>query len=306
MRWPSLVFPAALVATGAAVLLTPGVPFEAQAWLMGAPHVYTDDEAIRAHELPVPPSVRHPSAAGHAQNLVYEILVDTKGRTVATSLKFDRDETSPAVRAAVDRNLKQWRFRPFTKADGSPTAVRLWVSTGVLPPEKKPTRRVPFPELAGKPISIFLERTGCFGSCPAYVTILRNDGTVYFCGRTYTRARGWQEARIEPKSFDRLVEQFKAADFFSLDDEYRTDVTDNPTYVVGIRVGEQSKIVVDYVGVEAGMPSAVTALEDAIDAAAGTARWIGPDQDVNWGINQPPLNDCSTPPTPFSGEALPS
>lgn len=292
---------AAVLVTGCALYFgAPGLAFEARAWLMGAPHVYTDDEDIRAHELPVPSSVRHPSASNGALNLVYEILVDTQGRTVATTLKFDREKTSPALRAQVAQNLKQWRFRPFTKADGSPTPVRLWVSTGVLPPEKRPTRHVPFPETAGRPISIFLERTGCFGTCPAYVAILRNDGTVYFCGRYYVQAAGWREGRITREQFDTLVERFRKADFFSLDDEYFTEVTDNPTYLLGINVDGRSKVVLDYVGLEAGMPSAVTELQDAVDAAAGTTRWIGPQQE--WGMGLPAaVQDCSTPPTPFSG-----
>lgn len=73
---------------------------------------------------------------------------------------------------------------------------------------------------------------------------------------------------------DQLLAQFQDAQFFSLRDEYRAEVTDNPTYVVTIETGNGRKSVVDYVGSEVGMPEAVTALQDAIDEAAGTDRWI--------------------------------
>ena len=73
---------------------------------------------------------------------------------------------------------------------------------------------------------------------------------------------------------DELLAQFEQTRFFSLRDEYRSNVTDNATYVVTIDTGNGLKSVVDYVGKEAGMPKSVTALQDAIDAAAGTERWI--------------------------------
>jgi hypothetical protein len=85
---------------------------------------------------------------------------------------------------------------------------------------------------------------------------------------------GIHETTVEAKVVDQLLAQFQDAQFFSLRDEYRAEVTDNPTYVVTIETGNGRKSVVDYVGSEVGMPEAVTALQDAIDAAAGTDRWI--------------------------------
>ncbi len=91
---------------------------------------------------------------------------------------------------------------------------------------------------------------------------------------------GTHRTNIDPSAVRTLVEQFRAARFFSLANEYRHSVTDNPTYVVAIDTGTKSKRIVDYAGKDVGMPAAVTALEDAIDKAAGTSRWIEGTPDV--------------------------
>ena len=88
------------------------------------------------------------------------------------------------------------------------------------------------------------------------------------------RVPGTHETTIETQAIEQLVAQFEEARFFTLRDEYRAEVTDNPTYVVTIDTGNGKKSIVDYVGEKAGMPASVTALQDAIDTAAGTNRWI--------------------------------
>jgi hypothetical protein len=150
----------------------------------------------------------------------------------------------------------------------------------------------PFPDVNKDQLVISLQRTACFGSCPDYKVTIHGNGRVLFettphlelddvanVHRAFStesgvRASGTHETTIEPQVIDELLMQFKEARFFSLRDEYRAEITDSPTYMVTIDTGNGKKSVVDYVGKEAGMPVAVTALQDAIDAAAGTDRWI--------------------------------
>ncbi|MEP1315006.1 MAG: DUF6438 domain-containing protein [Parasphingorhabdus sp.] len=80
--------------------------------------------------------------------------------------------------------------------------------------------------------------------------------------------------KVDPGVVAELVEQFREAEFFSLNDEYRAQITDNPAYILTINTGTVSKTVVDYVGEEVGMPVVVTQLQKAVDRAARTARWI--------------------------------
>ena len=72
-----------------------------------------------------------------------------------------------------------------------------------------------------------------------------------------------------------LLESFRQADFFSLDDRYALVASDAPTYTVGIRIGAITKTVVDYIGDEVGMPQAVTNLEREIDAVVDSVKGSG-------------------------------
>lgn len=156
----------------------------------------------------------------------------------------------------------------------------------------------PFPDVDKAKLRMTLQRTGCYGTCPDYKVTIEGNGRVVFETRPLLdptdvanvhrafsnesgiRVSGTFETTITPEAVAELLEKFKEARFFSLQDEYRSDVTDNPTYIVSIDTGHRQKSVVDYVGKRAGMPKSVTALQDAIDAAAQTDRWIKGTSDV--------------------------
>lgn len=124
---------------------------------------------------------------------------------------------------------------------------------------------------------VTLERTTCFGACPAYTVTIAADGAVTYVGGAHTRVTGEQHGRADRAALIALQRHIAAADFFNLHDSYRTDVSDLPSYSVTVRRGQVSKRVLDYGGPAAGMPPAVRALEDEIDRVAGTERWVGHD-----------------------------
>jgi hypothetical protein len=139
-------------------------------------------------------------------------------------------------------------------------------------------------------LTITLRRSACYGTCPDYSVTVHGDGRVVFLTEGATDAvsglhrsnapssgvlvPGRHEDRIDPAAVDALVQEFREANFFSLRDEYRAGITDNPTYVLVIDTGHGAKTVVDYVGQAAGMPSSVTRLEGEVDRVARTARWV--------------------------------
>jgi hypothetical protein len=148
-----------------------------------------------------------------------------------------------------------------------------------------------FPAVDYSKLRITLQRSACYGECPDYVVTIAGDGSVVFTTehrpvdpvagvfREYSRTPGvllpgTHRTKISADAVRALVQQFRDAGFFGLKDEYRYNATDSPTYVVAIDTGHGSKRIVDYIGDRAGMPASVTALEDAIDEAAGTKRWI--------------------------------
>ena len=128
-------------------------------------------------------------------------------------------------------------------------------------------------------LRITLERGVCLGSCPSYIVEIAGDGSVLYRGRACVAVKGEQRARIPSAAVRALVAKFRDVDFFTLRGRYAGQVTDHPTTTTAIAFDGSRKSVVDYVGLDAGMPRAVARLEDAIDAAAGTKRWIGEEKD---------------------------
>ncbi|MBV9905769.1 MAG: hypothetical protein JO346_14435 [Alphaproteobacteria bacterium] len=135
----------------------------------------------------------------------------------------------------------------------------------------------PMPEIGDwHSLKITLHRSMCFGRCPAYTVTVDGSGRVVFNGESDTAVQGEARRRISRAAVRRLYAAFRAAQFFSLRDEYRAQVTDLPEYRIGIAFDGTSKSVLDYAGPMAGMPQAVRDLEDLIDKTAGTAKWIKP------------------------------
>lgn len=124
------------------------------------------------------------------------------------------------------------------------------------------------------PATITLTRTVCFGFCPAYTVTIASDGQVTYVGRRFVNVIGEQRASISPEAVQGLLRRFDAAHFESLNDAYRANVTDLPTYTIVLERDGRRKTVVDYGGLGAGMPQVVHDLQDEIDRVAGTARWV--------------------------------
>src|SRR5690349_2107641 len=140
-------------------------------------------------------------------------------------------------------------------------------------------------------IAITLERSVCFGSCPAYKVTVYGDGRVQFTADknpfgtasaayeqfAYSEGvllRGSYEDHVAPEAVAALIKRFQAADFWRLKDVYQYNVTDFPTQLLTIVMGDRKKTVVDYAGIYAGMPQVVSDLEKAVDQLAGTDRWV--------------------------------
>jgi ankyrin repeat protein len=70
-----------------------------------------------------------------------------------------------------------------------------------------------------------------------------------------------------------LVDAFRAADYYSLQDEYVWPATDLPTHETSIQIDGKLKKVKDYAGEQVGMPRSVSKLEAEIDQLADTERW---------------------------------
>jgi hypothetical protein len=173
----------------------------------------------------------------------------------------------------IEPEVRRWQFKPFEVDGKAVTAeVEEWVE--LVPPERLPTHHVAAPALRpNSEIIITLERTQCYGSCPAYKVSISTKGIV-FEGYYHIRAKGISKDRVDPDQVRKLAQRFISADFYSMDDVYHQSVTDNPTYKLSISIDGHAKQVVDYVGYQVGMPVMITDLENAVDTLAHTERWI--------------------------------
>lgn len=119
-------------------------------------------------------------------------------------------------------------------------------------------------------IQITLQRTACFGTCPAYSVTLRDDGTVTYLGREYTRVSGTHSWKIDPAAVRALAREMEQAGFFELEDEYVGLMTDHPTTYTSLTIGARTKKIRNYI---VG-PQTLKDLEDRIDQVAGVKKYV--------------------------------
>jgi hypothetical protein len=140
----------------------------------------------------------------------------------------------------------------------------------------RPAVKVPFPQIKDwSSLRIRLERTTCYGWCPAYSVEIGGDGSVSWFGTRFVDAKGSRSSQVPQEKVRALYDAFVKADFFWTLDEYVAPITDLPTATVTISFDGYQKRVVDYAGGHVGMPKVIDDLEDAIDALAGTKEWVG-------------------------------
>jgi hypothetical protein len=127
--------------------------------------------------------------------------------------------------------------------------------------------------------TIRLQRTSCFGNCPVYTVTIDARGEVTYVGERFVRVVGRRTARIDTATVAGLLATADRIGFFRMRDAYRviehpdgthTTVTDLPTTIVAVTANRATKTVEDYLGA----PPSLADFERAIDAAAGTKRWV--------------------------------
>ncbi len=103
--------------------------------------------------------------------------------------------------------------------------------------------------------SVVLERTGCFGSCPAYVLHVSRSGAVLFESRNRRDEVRRETDTIPAYKFQRILAQAVLVDFLALPDQIQDNnpfcpysETDAPTAIVTVFLPRTAKRVEDYHG----------------------------------------------------------
>ena len=140
--------------------------------------------------------------------------------------------------------------------------------------------------------SIVLERTMCFGTCPAYRLSVTAGGRVSFLSLNPGDSGLAGSDTISREKFASLVSQAESLGFFGLPDTIANDrvlcplrATDHPTATLTVFRSADAKQVVDYHGCYAGTEPSLTRvptviqlhlLEARVDSVARAERWITP------------------------------
>lgn len=199
------------------------------------------------------------------------LIVSANGEVL--DAKATGDDKSMRFWPRLEGEVRGWKYLPFEKS-GSPVTAEIEEYIDLVPPERFPKKHVIPPSIRpDSKIAISLSRSGCFGTCPSYSVTIKTNG-IEFNGGGNVVAQGRHTDTVDPQAVRTLAKKFTAADFYSMDEEYRAGVTDNPTYELSIVIDGREKKVEDYVGEWVGMPAVISQLEREVDEFARSSRWI--------------------------------
>lgn len=130
-----------------------------------------------------------------------------------------------------------------------------------------------------KAVVIRLERTRCYGTCPAYSLTIHGDGRVEYVDKEKDGAKAPKKGTVDRSAVKALVSEFTRTKFLSLPDYLLEKCTcrrctDLPSAITEIVIrGETHRVRHDY-GCGCA-PKELFELESAIDKAANVEQWTG-------------------------------
>lgn len=114
---------------------------------------------------------------------------------------------------------------------------------------------------------------------PAYALTLRSDGTAIYIGEAFTERNGTYRAAISSSEYVRLAKLVEDSGFVSFAPFYGPAASDIPEVCVSVVRNGKRKTVVDWgkpeqPEYEKEAPPALKQLEQQIDAAVATVKWV--------------------------------
>ena len=162
-------------------------------------------------------------------------------------------------------------------------------STARLKVDSRPALE-PSPALPGFE-RLSLERTGCYGTCPAYKVVVYADGRVEYTGAGHVLVTGMETAALSLEKVDDLSDALREANFSSLQDSYAsvgdgcpTLWTDCGLVITSVTVSGAVKTIRHDYGCRYSdttghlgpvYPFELTRFESAVDEIVGTGQWVG-------------------------------
>ena len=118
--------------------------------------------------------------------------------------------------------------------------------------------------------AIGIERTVCFGTCPAYSFIVKTDGSFKYVGENYVDNVGEYTGTIPTFRLKKVLAAIEDLEFATLATQYTVGVTDMPTVYTMVVQNGQTKVIENYAGVA---PARLWAIEELIDSLVDQIKW---------------------------------
>lgn len=119
-----------------------------------------------------------------------------------------------------------------------------------------------------------LERTRCYGWCPAYEVSLFGSGRVVFHGRAFVCEQAPADRFVDRTTIAKLVNGLTVAGFQGMPNFLNEDATDAHTARITLKRGDVQHTVEHYHG-DMAAPRLLDWIENCIDEVANTSMWLG-------------------------------
>jgi len=120
-------------------------------------------------------------------------------------------------------------------------------------------------------VEVTLERTQCFGTCPVYKVVFRNDGSATFIGESFTPLIGTYKGSIQKERFAKLLDLAESQGYFQLQDEYLKGYGgDLPSSRISITKDNKKKTILSY---GSNIPKQLEIIQSSIDTEVSNIKW---------------------------------
>jgi hypothetical protein len=117
---------------------------------------------------------------------------------------------------------------------------------------------------------IGIERTGCFGTCPAYTFVITSNGKCRYAGGAHAQIQGTRTGSVSIIEYHRLAEFLRDMQFFALKNEYSVSVTDAASTFTTAVIGGKRKTIHNYADIG---PARLWAIEQLLDGMLKRVKW---------------------------------
>ena len=92
---------------------------------------------------------------------------------------------------------------------------------------------------------IHMKRTACYGTCPQYEISIYNNGLIQYDGKAFVDRLNCFQAILDDNVIVSIKEKLENVNFFDFEQEYISPVTDIPSVILKVNLGQGAYNVVD-------------------------------------------------------------